>query len=132
MIRFVTLNLYISYTTTRLRERLIHGLKAGLKLWQLKEENQHMSPLNLECPQEAVLVPGLFMYYLNDILISLNSTIRLFADDAITCMAINMQNNYNKISTNLHHGKKHGKWLFIQIIITSRLSPKCKSDQVQL
>lgn len=108
-------------------------MKAGLKLWQLKvKKNQPVSPLNLECPQEEVLVPGLYMYYLNDILIGLNSTIRLFADDAIACMAIKMQNISKTISTNLHHGKKHGKWLFIHINITSSLSPICQSDQIQL
>jgi hypothetical protein len=39
-------------------------------------------------PQDSILEPSLFLYYINDIPAGLTSTIRLFADDTISYLAI--------------------------------------------
>jgi len=45
-------------------------------------------------PQGSVLVPLLFIAYVNNILKNMESTIRLFADECVTYRLCNLQKNY--------------------------------------
>jgi hypothetical protein len=54
---------------------------------ELSDENDVLSGV----PQGSVLGPSLFLFYINDIASSLNSTKRLFADDTIAYLTINSE-----------------------------------------
>ena len=61
-------------------------------------------PVQSGVPQGSVLGPSLFLFYINDIPVGLDSTIRLFADDTIAYLAIKsntdcvtLQNDLNKL-----------------------------------
>ena len=45
-------------------------------------------PVDSGVPQDSVLGPSLFLYYINDIPTGVDSTIRLFADDTIAYLVI--------------------------------------------
>ena len=68
-------------------------------------KNLHTSRSILEGPQGSILRPSLFLYYINDIPIGLDSTIRLFADDTIAYLviksnsdALTLQRDLDKLS----------------------------------
>ena len=76
-------------------------------------------------PQGSVLGLSLFLFYINDMLRCLKSTVRLLADDTIAYLAVTSEADavdllymYNRTSTNSEYGRKNGKWNFIQISVT--------------
>ena len=52
-------------------------------------------------PQGSVLGPSLFLYYINDIVEGISSTIRLFADDTIMYLAITSQRDASTLQRDL-------------------------------
>ena len=52
-------------------------------------------------PQDSILEPSLFLYYINDIPAGLTSTIRLFADDTISYLAIKSNRDALKLQQDL-------------------------------
>jgi hypothetical protein len=58
-------------------------------------------------PQESVLGPLLFLAYVNDIWINIDSTIRLFADDRIIYKEVKNNNYMENLQTDLN---RLGKW----------------------
>jgi hypothetical protein len=71
----------------------------------LSEEVRVMSGV----PQGSLLGPLLFLAYVNDIWINIDSTIRLFADDCIIYKEVknNNNNNMENLQTDLN---RLGKW----------------------
>ena len=62
-------------------------------------------------PQGSVLGPSLFLFYINDIPVGLNSTIRLFADDTIAYLAVKSNHDCNTIQNDLDKlGILENKW----------------------
>ena len=53
-------------------------------------------------PQGSVLGPVLFLIYVNDIVMAIDSTIKLFADDAKVYRAIRSQNDLVSLQTDLN------------------------------
>jgi hypothetical protein len=69
-------------------------------------EKSDYVPVRSGVPQGSVLGPSLFLFYINDIPIGINSTVRLFADDTIAYLAIKsnsdcktLQKDLDKLST---------------------------------
>jgi hypothetical protein len=58
-------------------------------------------------PQGSVLGPLLFLAYVNDIWINIDSTIRLFADDCILYREVKNNNDEENLQTDLN---RLGKW----------------------
>jgi hypothetical protein len=56
----------------------------------------------LEVPQGSVLGPLLFLAYVNDIWINIDSTIRLFADDCIIYREVKNNNDKENLQTGLN------------------------------
>ena len=64
-------------------------------------------PVQSGVPQGSVLGPSLFLFYINDIPVGLNSTIRLFADDTIAYLAIKSNSSCEVLQQDLD---KLGIW----------------------
>ena len=58
-------------------------------------------------PQDSVLGPGLFLYYINNLQSRLTSTVRLFADDTIAYLTISHNNDAEALQKDLD---KLGHW----------------------
>ena len=66
-------------------------------------------PVQSGVPQGSVLGPSLFLFYINDIPVGLDSTIRLFADDTIAYLAIKSNKDCTTLQNDLD---KLGIWEF--------------------
>ena len=67
----------------------IHNfLKSRTQAVVLEGVTSDYVPVQSGVPQGSVLGPSLFLFYINDIPVGLDSTIRLFADDTIAYLTI--------------------------------------------
>ena len=68
----------------------------------LEGETSGYVPVKSGVPQGSVLGPSLFLFYINDIPVGLNSTIRLFADDTIAYLVIKSNSDCETLQKDLN------------------------------
>ena len=73
----------------------------------LEGERSYEADVKSGVPQGSVLGPCLFLFYINDLPLSLTSTVRLFADDTIAYLTIKSQTDANTLQDDLN---KLGIW----------------------
>jgi hypothetical protein len=71
----------------------------------LEGEKSTYLPVDSGVPDGSVLGPSLFLYYINDIPIGLDSTIRLFADDTIAHLVIKSSYTWDLSCEQEQHGQ---------------------------
>ena len=83
-----------------------YGKQGKTNRWMNRSVTSDYVPVQSGVPQGSVLGPSLFLFYINDIPVGLDSTIRLFADDTIAYLAIKsnsdcttLQNDLDKLGT---------------------------------
>ena len=80
--------------------RLLYWMERNLMWWMLSG-----------VPQCSVLGPCLFLYYISDIPVGLESTVRLIADDTITYLTVTSVSDARTLQQDLHKlGDWYKKW----------------------
>lgn len=109
-VRLATLCFYINYKTKQLSGKWIPGFNAFIKQDRNCDNwrgNQLTSSLNLEYPQGSGLgCSSLFLYYILNIPVGLYSTIRLFAEEQISCMVIKLPIGATRSRQTFNIGRK--------------------------
>ena len=68
----------------------------------LDGEKSYVADVVSGVPQGSVIGPCLFLYYINDIPVGLESTVRLFADDTIAYLNVTPTNDARTLQQDLH------------------------------
>ena len=79
----------------------ISSFLAGHKQCVVEGEQSNFVPVESSVPQGSVLVPYLFLFYINGILDGLHSTCRLFADDTIVYLTVKSSSDAHQLQNDL-------------------------------
>ena len=72
-------------------------------------------PVASGVPQESVLGPCLFLFYINDVAVGLSSTVRLFAYDTLLYLTVQNNKDAELLQHDLDMIWQLGYWSLIQI-----------------
>lgn len=80
-----------------------HFLKGRTQFTSANHHESDLTNVTSGVPQGASLSPVLFLIYINDLPLNINSKLRLFADDCVLYTTITSTNDHNNLQTDLNN-----------------------------
>lgn len=80
-----------------------HFLKGRTQFTSANHYESDLTNVTSGVPQGASLSPVLFLIYINDLPLNINSKLRLFADDCVLYTTITSTNDHNNLQTDLNN-----------------------------